>query len=68
MTENQTEHTEIAAEDSTMNQAADETPRTAIRLGKTTYLVGMHFKEDGKETMNDKMIRMIREDVQSGNF
>ncbi|MCI6766277.1 MAG: transposon-encoded TnpW family protein [Lachnospiraceae bacterium] len=51
-----------------MNQASDETPRTAIRLGKTTYLVGMHFKEDGKETMNDKMIRMIREDVQSGNF
>ena len=68
MKENRNEHTEMSAEDGRISQAPDETQRTAIRLGKTTYLVGMHFKDDGKETMKDKVIRMIREDVQSGNF
>ena len=30
------------------------------RIGNTTYRVTMHFKENGKEDMNDKIKRLIR--------
>ncbi|MGX8683801.1 MAG: transposon-encoded TnpW family protein [Lachnospiraceae bacterium] len=35
-------------------------------VGKITYLVGVHFSEDGKETMADKIDRMIRREIQTG--
>ena len=43
-----------------------QTPRMKTTVGKITYLVGVHFKEDGNETMADKIERMIRRDIQSG--
>ena len=30
------------------------------KVGNTTYRVTLHFKEDGKEDMNDKIKRLIR--------
>ena len=51
---------------------AVETPTAApdpilkTTVGKITYLVGVHFSEDGKETMADKIDRMIRRDIQTG--
>ncbi len=35
-------------------------------VGKITYLVGIHFSEDAKETMADKIDRMIRREIQTG--
>ena len=35
-------------------------------IGKITYLVGIHFSEDSKETMTDKIDRLIRRDIQTG--
>jgi hypothetical protein len=29
------------------------------RIGSTTFLVGIHFSEGGKETLEDKLLRLI---------
>ena len=46
---------------STTNNAACPTVRKQI--GKTTYIVRVHFSETAKETMEDKIKRMLREEV-----
>jgi hypothetical protein len=45
---------------------AEPEPILKTTVGKITYLVGVHFCEDGKETMADKIDRMIRRDIQTG--
>ena len=32
-------------------------------IGKTTYIVRVHFSETAKETMEDKIKRLLREEV-----
>ena len=32
-------------------------------IGKTTYVVRVHFNENAKETMADKIKRLLREEV-----
>ena len=39
------------------------TPTITRRIGQTTYLVRVHFNPDSKETMNDKIIRMIKNEA-----
>ena len=43
------------------------TPRRAgsftRRIGSTTYRVGVHFSPTSKETMNDKILRMIKNEA-----
>lgn len=34
------------------------------RIGSTTYEVSAYFSETGKETMSDKIIRLIRNEVE----
>ena len=56
-------------EQATSAAAPDPLPKTTV--GKITYLVGVHFSEDAKETMADKMMadkidRMIRREIQTG--
>ena len=34
-----------------------------MRIGKTTYVIGMHFKKDAKETMDNKVRKMIRVEI-----
>ena len=41
-------------------------PLLKTTVGKITYLVGVHFSEDAKETMPDKIDRMIRREIQTG--
>ncbi len=36
------------------------------RIGSTTYNVSGHFSKTSKETMNDKIIRLIRNDEAIG--
>ena len=36
------------------------------RIGSTTYNVSVHFSKTSKETMNDKIIRLIRNDESAG--
>ena len=35
------------------------------KIGGTTYVVRVHFNEDVKETMKDKIIRMLENDVKA---
>ena len=36
--------------------------------GTKTYLIGLHFSGSTKETMTDKIKRLIRNDVETDNF
>lgn len=47
---------------------AQDRPVLSMQLGRTTFLVGLHFAEKGKESLDDKVKRMIRKDVQDENF
>ena len=38
-------------------------PTVRKQIGKTTYLVRVHFSETAKETMADKIKRLLREEV-----
>ena len=38
-------------------------PTVRKQIGKTTYIVRVHFNETAKETMEDKIKRMLREEV-----
>ena len=51
-------------EQATSAAAPDLLLKTTV--GKITYLVGIHFSEDAKETMADKIDRMIRREIQTG--
>ena len=51
-----TEKTDTAA-------AKAEQPDLVKRIGKTTYPVKVHFKPNSKETMQDKILRMLRNEV-----
>jgi hypothetical protein len=41
-----------------------EQPDFVKRIGNTTYKVNVHFSTTSKETMSDKIIRMLRNEVQ----
>ena len=34
------------------------------RVGSTSYKVAVHFSKTSKETLNDKILRLIRNEVQ----
>ena len=49
-----------------MNNTATNTatcPTVRKQIGKTTYIVRVHFSETAKETMEDKIKRMLLEEV-----
>lgn len=49
-------------------QTEERKPHLVKTIGKTTYLVTCHFNETSKETLQDKIKRMIMRDIQSGNY
>ena len=54
-----------------MNNTATNTatcPTVRKQIGKTTYIVRVHFSETAKETMEDKIKRMLREEVRRCNL
>ena len=54
-----TENTNTIAQ--TIEQNA---PVLVKKIGKTTYMVGIHFSETSKETMSDKIKRMLKNEIQ----
>lgn len=40
-----------------------EAPVVRRKIGKTTYLVRVHFNPDSKETLQDKLQRMLKDEV-----
>ena len=45
----------------TVKEAAP--PVMIKKIGKTTYMVGIHFSETSKETMDDKVARLVKSDI-----
>ena len=41
----------------------DRPPDLVKKIGKTTYLVRVHFSQTSRETLEDKIKRMLRDDV-----
>ena len=41
----------------------EDTPDLVKKIDKTTYKVKVHFSETSKETMSDKIKRMLRNEV-----
>ena len=37
-----------------------------MRSGKTTFVVGLHFSETSKETLEDKVKRLVRTEADPG--
>ena len=54
-----------AIKNSMNNTATNSTPCPTVRkqIGKTTYIVRVHFSQTAKETMEDKIKRLLREEV-----
>ena len=43
--------------------AQAEQPALVKQIGKTTYKVKVHFSETSKETMSDKIVRMLKSEI-----
>ncbi|WP_313527630.1 transposon-encoded TnpW family protein [Anaerotignum sp.] len=44
------------------NQQSNKPLRLTKRIGSTTYKVSVHFSKTSKETMGDKILRLIEKD------
>ena len=40
-------------------------PSLVKKIGKTTYVVNAHFSDTSKETMNDKIKRMLKNELKA---
>ncbi len=56
------------SENNVEQQTKERRPHLVKTIGKTTYLVTCHFSETSRETLQDKLKRMIVRDIQSGNY
>ena len=50
------------------NMTVEKEPGLAIRAGSTTYVIGLYFNGKTNETIEDKVRKLIRKDMESGNF
>lgn len=48
-----------------MNTQNDICPALVKKIGKTTYFVMVHFSETSRETMSDKIKRLIWQEVEA---
>ena len=55
------------SENNKSQQTQERRPHLVKTIGRTTYLVTCHFSETSRETLQDKLKRMIVRDIQSGN-
>ena len=39
-----------------------------MRIGGSTYAVCVHFSKESKDTLEDKVKRLMRDDVKAANF
>jgi len=49
----------------TTTTAKAEQPDLVKRIGKTTYRVRVYFNQNSKETITDKIFRLLRNEIQS---
>ena len=46
-----------------MPEQEDERPALVKKIGRTTYRVTIHFSTTSRETMSDKIKRMLRNEI-----
>ena len=66
MAENKT--TEIRDTAKAAKETTQQEPVLIMKSNGTTFLIGLHFSETSKETLEDKIKKLIRKDVENGNF
>lgn len=49
-------------------QPQTEVPTVVYEIGGGRFTVGIHFSEESKETMTDKITRLIRRDILEGQY
>ena len=47
--------------------ANPKSPDFVKRIGKTTYRVKVHFNPNSSETLSDKIMRLIRNDIRAND-
>ncbi len=47
----------------TQTRVREQAPALVNKIGKTTYVVHIHFSNTSTETMSDKIKRMLRTEV-----
>lgn len=62
------QNTETMLNETDTGQKERIKPVLELREGNTTFLIGLHFSENTRETLGDKIKKLIRKDVQDGNF
>ena len=57
-------------QNTTNAKTASTTPAGSfnMRMGNTTYVIGVHFSKESKDTLEDKMKRLMRDEVRTGSF
>ena len=55
---------EKITEDTPATTSAKGTPALVKKIGRTTYIVRVHFSKTSKETMSDKIKRMLKNEIQ----
>lgn len=66
MAENKT--TEIGDTAKAVKETTQQDPVLIMQSNGTTFLIGLHFSKISKETLEDKIKKLIRKDVENGNF
>ncbi len=51
------------AEDTTITAPAKNAPALVKKIGRTTCIVRVHFSRSSKETMSDKIKRMLKNEI-----
>lgn len=49
--------------DTTATAGAENPPALVKKIGRTTYIVRIHFSKTSTETMSDKIKRMLKNDI-----
>ena len=50
--------------DPTPASAQEDAPALVKKIGRTTYMVRVHFSKTSSETMSDKIKRMLKNEIQ----
>ena len=43
-------------------------PALILRKGRTTFFISLYFNMKSKDTLNDKLKKLIKTEIENGNF
>ena len=49
-------------------EAAPDAGGLVMKKGNKTFIIGLHFSETSKDTLEDKVKKLIKKDVEDDNF